>query len=393
MAEPKNDNILPMPRKRKGGELSPALRKLLGPRRAMKVSAPVEEEREDSTREAIEELSLESNKAKDEELENAKDQIEEILAPTEDETVEESYEDDDFEEDEDSFEDEEDYEEIEEDAEELSAEVEGGISYIPVGAISFSPYQTREILSDNELQGLAESLKEKGVLQPIVVRQLEEDDGFSYELVAGERRYRAAKKAGLTEIPAIVRELSDQESAEFTVIENAQRENLNPVEEALAFKVLVDEFKLPQREIAKLVGKSRPLVANSLRLLQLEDEILEYLKKGELSAGHAKVLLGVEDEAFQRKLARRVVKNGLSVRALEAIVARAMEEDLEEEYDEEAAERLKASIGRAEKRVGQLLDLELELVKVFYDKEGRKKLQLTFESEAIWRKFMARIRE
>jgi ParB family chromosome partitioning protein len=378
MAEPKRDNLLPLPKNRRT-ELSPALRKLLGPKRAERSATEAEPEVE------VEAQEVQPDERKFADLVPAHA----ISAPAE----VQSYDGDDFEEDEDVPEEDEEVVDVADEVDEglSSAAVEGGIAYIPVGAVSFSPYQTREILSDADLDGLAESLREKGLLQPILVRAVKDADSETpYELVAGERRFRAAQRAGLAEIPAIVRELSDQESAEFAVIENAQRENLNPIEEALAYKTLVDEFKLPQREVAKLVGKSRSVITNSLRLLQLEEEILEYIKAGDLSTGHGKVLLTLDDPAVQRRLARRVVKNELSVRALEVLVSRIDTVVDEEEFDEDE-ERIKAAAKRAENKIRDIL--EMELVNLSYDNQGRRKLQLTFESEAAWRRFMSRVRD
>ncbi len=164
------------------------------------------------------------------------------------------------------------------------------VSEIPLDEIALSPFQTREISSSDDLEELKNSILSKGIIQPIIVRELgsSSQSDAKYELVAGERRLRATKQAGLNNIPAIVYDLNDQESLELSIIENAQRENLNPIEEAQAYKMLGDKFHLNQSEIAKVVGKNRVSIANSLRLLSLEIEIIELLKSGELTAGHGR---------------------------------------------------------------------------------------------------------
>jgi ParB family chromosome partitioning protein len=186
------------------------------------------------------------------------------------------------------------------------------IRQIPVSAIEPNPYQPRRSFDEEGLEELAASIKEKGVLQPITVR----GKGETFELVAGERRWRAAQVAGLSEIPAVVRELSDQEVMEIALIENLQREDLNPIEEAEAYQMLIREFELTQEEVAKAVGKGRPTIANRLRLLRLPDAVREWVASGQLSAGHAKILV-MMDEKQAVGLGRRCVNEGWSVRQLE----------------------------------------------------------------------------
>jgi ParB family chromosome partitioning protein len=186
------------------------------------------------------------------------------------------------------------------------------IRQIPVSAIQPNPYQPRRDFDEEGLQELAGSISEKGVLQPITVRDM--DQGF--QLVAGERRWRAAQIAGLREIPALIRELSDREVMEIALIENLQREDLNPIEEAEAYQVLMREFELTQEQVAKAVGKGRPTIANRLRLLRLPEIVRRWVSGGELSPGHAKVLL-MFDEERAIELGRRSVDEGWSVRQLE----------------------------------------------------------------------------
>lgn len=189
---------------------------------------------------------------------------------------------------------------------------------IEVGRIRPNPHQPRKEFDAEGLEELAASIREHGVVQPIVVRP----DGEGYELVAGERRWRAAKLAGLERIPALVREFSEAESMEIALVENLQREDLNPLEEAEAYKTLMEMCRLTQEQLASRVGKSRSQIANTLRLLQLGPVAAEELRAGRLSMGHAKVLLGVDDLELQGQLARRVVAEGLSVRELEEILKR-----------------------------------------------------------------------
>jgi ParB family chromosome partitioning protein len=191
-----------------------------------------------------------------------------------------------------------------------------GIVEVDIHAVIPNPKQPRKRFDETKLAELAASIKEHGIVQPIVVRPR----GTQYEIVAGERRWRAAKAAGLERIPALVREFSEAETMEIALIENLQREDLNPLEEAEAYRALLEEFRLTQDELAKRLGKSRPQISNTLRLLQLPDPVREEIKSGRLSMGHAKVLLGVDDQQEQATLAQRVVAEGLSVRELEALV-------------------------------------------------------------------------
>ncbi|MCS7338665.1 MAG: ParB/RepB/Spo0J family partition protein [Verrucomicrobiae bacterium] len=192
------------------------------------------------------------------------------------------------------------------------------VQHVPLDRIRPSPLQPRKDFAEDALRELAESIRERGVLQPLIVRTR----GDHFELIAGERRWRAAQLLGLTEVPVIVREADDRTVLELSLIENLQRENLNPIEEAQGYAQLIGLFNLTQEEVAARVGKSRAVVANALRLLKLPDEVQTWLRDGRLSVGHAKVILGLTDEKLQVEVARRVVKEGLSVRQTERIVAR-----------------------------------------------------------------------
>lgn len=187
---------------------------------------------------------------------------------------------------------------------------------IPVEKLKPSPYQPRQMFNQEELEELSNSIKQKGILQPIVARK----SGESYEIIAGERRWRAAQMAGLHDVPVIIKEFDDLETLELAIIENIQRSDLNPIEEAEAYQRLATQFELSQAQIAEKVGKDRATVANSLRLLQLPSPVREMLQKNQITQGHAKVLLGVLEEKEQLRLAKKIVAEGLSVRKLEALI-------------------------------------------------------------------------
>ena len=177
--------------------------------------------------------------------------------------------------------------------------------------------QPRTDFDDEALSTLAESIKQHGVLQPLLVRPMESG---GYQIVAGERRWRAARMAGLEEVPVFIRKLSDQQTMELALVENLQRENLNPVEEALGYKELMETYGYTQEQVARIVGKSRPAVANSLRILGLDSITLKMVRDGEISIGHAKILAGVEDSAKRAELAQKVKRDLLTVRNLEELV-------------------------------------------------------------------------
>jgi len=190
------------------------------------------------------------------------------------------------------------------------------IVYVQTGQIKPNPFQPREDFNDSTIGELAQSIKEKGVIQPLLVRR----HGGNYELIAGERRLRAATLLGLKELPIIIKDVTDQDSLELALIENIQREGLNPIEEAHAYQHLMDEFKITQERISEVMGKARASIANTLRLLKLPHEIQEEMKKGRISFAHGRTLLEVEDANQQRRLAMDVISKGLSVRELESLV-------------------------------------------------------------------------
>lgn len=198
-----------------------------------------------------------------------------------------------------------------------------------VSLIRPNPLQPRKQLDPQAMQELVESIKEKGVLQPILVRP----KGDGYEIIAGERRWRAALEAGLEKVPVIVKEVSDKEALELALVENLQRQDLNPMEEAEAYRVLIEEFGYTQQEVAQKVGKDRSTVANALRLLKLPPEAKEALRKGQISAGHARVLLSVEDPERQRFLLGLMLQKGISVREAERLASRKTAEREEQLFD------------------------------------------------------------
>jgi len=198
------------------------------------------------------------------------------------------------------------------------ATLPGGPAQVPVAAIHPNRYQPRVDFDPEALNDLAESIASKGIIQPLLVRP----DADGYELIAGERRWRAASQLGLEEVPVIIREVDDAESLEMAIIENIQREDLNPIEKAKAYKDLIERFALTQDEAAGRLGQKRSTVANMLRLLDLPEEIQQSVSRGTLTMGHARALLGLNDAQAMKRLARKIETEGLSVRAVEAAVQR-----------------------------------------------------------------------
>jgi len=190
-----------------------------------------------------------------------------------------------------------------------------GVKLIAINNISFNPYQPRKSTNKNQMQELADSISENGIIQPIIVRKADND---KYELIAGQRRLTAAQIAGFAKVPAIVRTAKDQEMLTLALVENIQRENLNAVDEAMAYQMFVDEFKYTHEKIADIVGKSRVAITNALRILKLPEPIIEMIKNDILSAGHARAILQV-DPSLQIDFANYIVKNEMSVHAAEAI--------------------------------------------------------------------------
>ena len=205
-----------------------------------------------------------------------------------------------------------------------ATEVSGpGLSEVAVDLIVPNPMQPRQILDAEALQELADSIREHGLIQPLIVTSIQDPTADAqYQIIAGERRWEAAKIAGLTRVPVIVKETTPQEMLELALVENIQRADLNPLEEAAAYRQLMDDFGLTQEQVAEKVGKSRATVANSVRLLRLPDEIKRALAEGQISEGHARALLALNKEADQLKILEAIVKKGLSVRQTEEMARR-----------------------------------------------------------------------
>ena len=254
---------------------------------------------------------------------------------------------------------------------------QGDYFYCQVSRIRPNRYQPRKNFKDEELASLSASIKEQGIIQPLLIRKLE--DG--YELVAGERRLRAAKLAGYRDVPCVIRDLNEKQSLEMSLVENIQRENLNPMEEADAYHRLISEFDLTQEEAAIRVGKSRPAVANFLRLRQLPKMIKESIVDNVLSMGHARALLGISNKTQQSAVWRAVVSKGLSVRETEALVnrikkesgdVRKRKEGSDEIYFTNISEELSRNFGTKVqiRRRGQKGKVEIE----FYSNEDLDRL-------------------
>ena len=226
---------------------------------------------------------------------------------------------------------------------------------LPIYKVEPNPSQPRQDFDEEELQALADSITEHGIVQPLTVRQLE--SGY-YQIIAGERRWRAARIAGLNEVPAVIIEADDKKAMELALIENLQRQDLNPVEEALGYKSLMEDYGLTQEDTAKRVGKSRPAVANALRLLGLCPEVLEKLRSGELTAGHARAVLTVKTAKKQQEAAQKIIALGLSVRQAELLCKNMTREPAPEkevtlavDYVAECEKSLSKHLGRGVKIV------------------------------------------
>lgn len=195
---------------------------------------------------------------------------------------------------------------------------ESGITTVSISLVEPNKNQPRTKFDDEKIAELTQSIKQNGILQPILVTPL---DNGGYRIVAGERRWRAARGAGLKEVPVYIRKLDDKQVMQLALIENVQRQDLSPIEEARAYRQLMDEYKMTQQEVSEAVGKSRSVIANSLRLLTLCEPVVELLEKGELTVGHAKMLAGITDAQEQKTIAQLAVKNGFNVRQLEVYIA------------------------------------------------------------------------
>lgn len=257
-------------------------------------------------------------------------------------------------------------------------EEESELLYLPISKVEPRLEQPRNYFNEEALQELAESISQYGLIQPITVRKL--DSGY-YQIIAGERRWRASRLAGLAEVPVRVIEADDRRTAELALVENLQREDLNPIEEAKGYKTLIEVYGLTQEEAAKSVGRSRPAISNSMRLLTLSESVMEMVEKGELSAGHARALIPISDEKQQLEAAKEVLEKAYSVRRTEQLAARltkAPKPEKEEktglsvDYAAEVSNRLTQTLGRKVKLIEGKKTGRIELE--FYSADDREAL-------------------
>ena len=265
--------------------------------------------------------------------------------------------------------------------------VEGqDVSTLPLSKIEPRIRQPREVFDEEALQSLADSIERYGLIQPITVRPLE--TGF-YQIIAGERRWRASRLAGLTEVPVRIMEADDRTTAELALVENLQREDLNPIEEAKGYQTLIEEYGFTQEEAAKSVGKSRPAVANSLRLLNLSPEVIHLVETGELSAGHARALIGITNPALQLKTAKEILSRALSVRKAEAMAAKVLKKSREEPetpgFEEEPIDYARELSDELTKALGRRV--------VIRDKKGKGSIELDYYDADDRENLVAKIRK
>ena len=242
-------------------------------------------------------------------------------------------------------------------------------SEVELESIVPGPMQPRTHFDEAALESLAESIRSHGVVQPLLVRRR----GEQYELIAGERRWRAAKLAGLTRVPVVVKEVPDENLLEIALIENIQRENLNPIEEAQAYKKLIETVGLTQEALATRVGRDRSYITNYLRLLRLPEDLQQLVKEGRLSTGHARTLLAVNQADLQRRLARQIIDGGLSVRATEQLVHKATEPKASQPRSSPRVED--PNIKAAESKLRRALGTQ---VKILQAADGRGKVEISF---------------
>lgn len=261
-------------------------------------------------------------------------------------------------------------------------EINSSVNKLRIMEIEPNHNQPRKDFDEKALSELAESIEQHGVLQPLVVRPLANG---SYQLVAGERRWRAARIAGLTEVPVVIKELTDEEVIEIAMIENLQREDLNPLEEALGYRYMMDELKITQEQAAEKVGKSRPAVANTLRLLKLPNEVQEMVKNNLISPGHARALLGFDSDDMILQTAKMIIKEDLSVRDVETLVKKskkvpkASKKQIRDKFFSEVELALVENLGRKVKIKEAKQDagvLEIE----FFDKDDLESLAMKLEN-------------
>lgn len=259
---------------------------------------------------------------------------------------------------------------------------EGEIVYLAPSCMAPNPKQPRQHFDETELAELANSISTLGVLQPVLVRKT--TVAGKYEIIAGERRWRASQRAELKQIPVVVRDFDDRETLEVALVENLQRSNLNPVEEARAYQRLAEEFKLTQQEVAERVGKDRVTVANSMRLLKLSTEVLTLCEERQLSMGHARTLLSIKDAAAQIRLAKKAIADGLSVRDLESLVARAVVLDAGKVMNGQSGDKEPAALSATQfpEVIDRLRNALGTKVNIRHNQSGKGRIELEYFSEA-----------
>jgi len=250
--------------------------------------------------------------------------------------------------------------------------VTGGPLSLDIDLLDPSPYQPRTRFAESALEELAQSIRSSGIIQPLVVRKI----GSRYQLIAGERRWRAAQRAQLLRVPVVVREVGDEQALELTLVENIQREDLNPIEQARAFQRLMDQFHLTQDEVATRTGKDRATVANSVRLLTLNETFLEWIEEGKITAGHGRALLAVDDPKLRMDLAQKASRGKLTVRQVERMATRRARGRSTSAPNEILDPNRQAAIDDLQKHIGTRVSLQMpskgragELTLEFYDEE------------------------
>jgi ParB family chromosome partitioning protein len=250
--------------------------------------------------------------------------------------------------------------------------VTGGQLSLDIDLIDPSPYQPRTKFAESALEELAQSIRSSGIIQPLVVRKI----GARYQLIAGERRWRAAQRAQLLRVPVVVRAVGDEQALELTLVENIQREDLNPIEQARAFQRLMDQFHLTQDEVATRTGKDRATVANSVRLLTLNETFLNWIEEGKLTAGHGRALLAVDDPKLRLDLAQKASRGKLTVRQVERMATRRARGKAQSTQGEALDPNRQAAIDELQKHIGTRVSLQMpskgragELTLEFYDEE------------------------
>lgn len=248
----------------------------------------------------------------------------------------------------------------------------GGPLQIDIDLIDPSPYQPRTRFAEAALEELAQSIRTSGIIQPLVVRKI----GARYQLIAGERRWRASQRAQLLRVPVVVREVSDEQALELTLVENIQREDLNPIEQARAFDRLMEEFHLTQDEVATRTGKDRATVANSIRLLALEGQLVDWIEEGKLTAGHGRALLAIEDRKLRSDLALKASRGKLTVRQVERMATRKSRGRMQAAVAEIHDPNRQAALDELQKHLGTRVTLQMpakgrpgQLSLEFYDEE------------------------